>query len=198
MRQHPLLLIVTILLVFDSLSRQRQGYRVACAFAFGFGGGRASFSVATRARRRSIERLGNIPPSLTTQTTAVSLSSKILASFNYHHITYRNHHRNKSTTITMSANQPQEQQVQQRIEKISSISSPAILDNYDTFLLDMWGGKNLYCRCGCILCRRSTFLHPPFARTLLIHCPCYMLLCHSFVAIFQLQLCTTERNRTMV
>ena len=141
MRHHPLLLIVTICLVFAS--PPRQGHCVAGAFATG-GGGVASFAVASsRARRRSIEPLGNIPPSLTTQKTAISRLSSTPASYNYHQITYRNHHRNKSTTITMSSHQPQEQQVHQRLEKINSISSPTILDNYDTFILDMWGGKNL-------------------------------------------------------
>jgi hypothetical protein len=143
MRQHPLLLIGTICLVFAS--PQGQGHCVAGAFATGTGGGGgASFAVASsRARRRSIEPLGNIPPSLTTQTTAISRLSSTPVSHNYHQITYRNHHRNKSTTITMSSHQPQEQQVHQRLEKINSISSPTILDNYDTFILDMWGGKNL-------------------------------------------------------
>jgi len=31
-------------------------------------------------------------------------------------------------------------------QKIDGISSPLLLDNYDTFLLDMWGGKlQFYC-----------------------------------------------------
>ena len=31
-------------------------------------------------------------------------------------------------------------------QKIDGISSPLLLDNYDTFLLDMWGGElQFYC-----------------------------------------------------
>lgn len=28
-------------------------------------------------------------------------------------------------------------------EKIDGISSPLLMDNYDTFLLDMWGGESI-------------------------------------------------------
>jgi len=50
-----------------------------------------------------------------------------------------NHNRQQQTKLKMSTEIATPQ-------KIDGISSPLLLDNYDTFLLDMWGGKlQFYC-----------------------------------------------------
>jgi len=129
------LLLLQLVLIFVCHSRSSQRQRFCVVDAFGVGGG---------ARHRiAIPLLGNIYPSPATKTTPSLISSAILDSINHHHTCRRRHHCNRATTIMMSANQQEQEQLQHRLVKISSISSTEILDNYDTFLLDMWGGKDL-------------------------------------------------------
>jgi len=131
------LLLLQLVLIFVCHSRSSQRQRFCVVDAFGVGGG---------ARHRiAIPLLGNIYPSPATKTTPSLISSATLGSINHHHTCHRRLHCNRATTIMMSANQQQQEQeqLQHRLVKISSISSPEILDNYDTFLLDMWGGKDL-------------------------------------------------------
>ena len=54
--------------------------------------------------------------------------------------TSSSNHRQQQTKLKMSTTEIAAPQ------KIDGISSPLLLDNYDTFLLDMWGGKlQFYC-----------------------------------------------------
>ena len=132
------LLLLQLVLIFVCHSRSSQRQRFCVVDAFGVGG-------AAR-HRIAIPLLGNIYPSPATKTTPSLISSATLGSINHHHTCHRRLHCNRpTTTIMMSANQQQQEQeqLQHRLVKISSISSPEILDNYDTFLLDMWGGKDL-------------------------------------------------------
>ncbi len=133
--RHPLLLLVfPIFLVFvcQSHPRHQRRYCVVGADAFAIGGVPAG-------ARSGIERFGSTlhPSQAATAAATVISTSKSTSAIRNH-----NHRRHRETT--MGTNIQQQQQQQQRLEKISSISSPAILDNYDTFLLDMWGGKSRF------------------------------------------------------
>lgn len=141
-----ILLILQLVLVFVCEFRSNQRQLFCVVDAFGVGG------VVDGARpRTAIPRLGNsILPSPATKRTEGFISSATLDIINNHHTCHhRRRYCDRATAIQMSANQQhqqhQDEQVQQhRLVKISSISSPDILDNYDTFLLDMWGGKDFH------------------------------------------------------
>jgi hypothetical protein len=141
-----ILLILQLVLVFVCEFRSNQRQLFCVVDAFGVGG------VVGGARpRTAIPRLGNsILPSPATKRTEGFISSATLDIINNHHTCHhRRRYCDRATAIQMSANQQhqqhQDEQVQQhRLVKISSISSPDILDNYDTFLLDMWGGKDFH------------------------------------------------------